>query len=128
MNDTPHTDSKSDGPLPASDHRMPVPATSMLPGSEKAPTAAVNLLNHAVQRAHAAVDQVADRAAPIARQMGEQASAAADAVHAKTAQLGATRDEWAESLRATVRSNPLVAVAAAVALGAVIARLTRTTR
>ena len=80
MNDTPHTDSHSDGPLPASEHRMPVPATSMLPGSEKAPSAAVNLLHHAAQRVHDAVDHMADRAAPIAQQVGEHASAAADAV------------------------------------------------
>ncbi len=128
MNETPHTDSKSDMPWPTSDQRPPVPATSMLPGSEKAPTAAVNLLNHAVQRAHDAVDHMADRAAPIARQVGECASAASDVVHAKAAQLGATRDEWAEGLRATVRCNPLVAVAAAVALGVVIARVIRTAR
>jgi len=105
-----------------------VPDTSMLPGSEKAPTAAVNLLNHAVQKAHDAVDHMADRAAPMARQVGEHASAASDVVQAKTAQWGAARDEWAESLRATVRSNPLVAVAAAVALGAVVASVTRRTR
>ena len=128
MNETPHTDSKSDGPWPTSGHQVPVPDTSMLPGSEKAPTAAVNLLNHAVQKAHDAVDQMAHRAAPMAQQVGERASAASDAVHATTAQLGATRDEWVESLRATVRSNPLAAVAVAVAMGAVIARVTRPTR
>lgn len=128
MNETLPVDGKSDGPWPTGDHRVQVPATSMLPGSEKAPTAAVKLLNHAVQGAHHAVDQVADRAAPMAQELGERASAAADAVHAKTAQLGAARDEWVESLRATVRSQPLVAVAAAVALGAVIARFTRISR
>jgi plasmid stabilization system protein ParE len=128
MNETLYVDGKSDGPWPTSDHRMPVPATSMLPGSEKAPTAAVNLLNQAAQGAHHAVDQIADRAAPIAQEVDERASAAADAVLAKTAQLGAVRDEWVESLRATVRGNPLVAVVAAVALGAVVARFTRITR
>jgi UDP-N-acetylmuramyl pentapeptide synthase len=128
MNETLHADGKSDVPWPTSDYRVPVPATSMLPGSEKAPTAAMNLLNHAVQGAHQAVDQIADRAAPIAREVGEHASAASDAVHAKTAQLKAARDEWVESLRSSVRSNPLVAVAAAVALGAVLARFTRITR
>lgn len=128
MNETPHTDGKSDVPWSTSGHRVPVPATSMLPGSEKAPSAAVNLLNHAAQRAHDAVDQIADRTAPIAQQVGERAAAASDAVYARTAQLEAARDEWTASLRATVRSNPLVAVAAAVALGAVIARVTRSNR
>jgi hypothetical protein len=49
-------------------------------------------------------------------------------VHAKQQQLGAARDEWVESLRAQVRSKPLFAVVAAVALGAVMARFTRITR
>jgi hypothetical protein len=36
--------------------------------------------------------------------------------------LRQTRDAWAESVRTTVPSKPLVSVAAALALGAVIAR------
>lgn len=35
---------------------------------------------------------------------------------------------WAEGVRTTVRGNPLVAVAAAFALGAVIARIARAAR
>jgi hypothetical protein len=52
-------------------------------------------------------------------------SAAEDAWHAKTDQLRETRDEWVESMRSAVRSNSLACIAAAVALGAVIARITR---
>jgi len=59
------------------------------------------------------------------RQLGENISAAEDALHAKTDQLRNTRDEWVESMRTTVRRNPLVSVAAALALGAVVARITR---
>jgi ElaB/YqjD/DUF883 family membrane-anchored ribosome-binding protein len=59
------------------------------------------------------------------RKLGESFSAAEDTLHAKSDQLRDTRDEWAESLRNTVRANPLVAVAAAVTLGLLIARLTR---
>lgn len=58
MNETLHGEPKSDVRLTTSVHRVPVPATSMLPGSEKAPPAAVNLLNQAVQWARAAVDQM----------------------------------------------------------------------
>jgi hypothetical protein len=125
MNETIHPDSLSDVPWPTSHHRVPVPDTSMLPGSQKAATSVVGLLNQAVQGAHDTIDRLADSAAPAARQIGEQVSAAGDAIHAKTDQLRDTRDEWAESARSKVRGSPLVSIAAAFALGAVIARITR---
>jgi ElaB/YqjD/DUF883 family membrane-anchored ribosome-binding protein len=128
MNETNQVDGASDVPWPTSDHRVRVPDTSMLPGSEKAPSAVVGLLNHAVQGAHETIDRLADSAAPAAQQFGEQVSAAGDALHAKTDQLRDTGNEWVESVRTTVRSNPLASIAVAIALGAVIARITRTSR
>lgn len=125
MNDIIHPDSKSDVPWPNSDSRMRVPDTSMLPGSEKAPPAAVWLLNSAAQGTHAAIDRLVDRAAPAVRQLGDSVSAAEDALHVKADQLLETRDEWAEGVRTSVRSSPLAAVAAAFVLGAVISRMTR---
>jgi ElaB/YqjD/DUF883 family membrane-anchored ribosome-binding protein len=125
MNETTHPDGASDVPWPTSDHRVRVPATSMLPGSEKAAPPVVGLLNQAVQGAHDSIDRIADRAAPAAQQLGERVSAAGDAIHAKTEQLRDTRDEWVDSVRTTVRNNPLASIAAALALGAVIARITR---
>lgn len=125
MNETLNHDSASDTPWSAGDHRVRVPNTSMLPGSEKAPPATVGLLRNAVQGAHATIDRLADSAAPAVRQLGESISAAEDALHVKTDQLRETRDEWVESVRNTVRGNPLVAVAAAVTLGLFIARITR---
>lgn len=125
MNETLHPTTASDVPWPTSDHRVRVPDTSMLPGSENAPAPAVNLLNQAVQGAHEGLDRLADSATPVARQLGERLSAAEEALQARTIQLRDARDEWVEGARSTVRSNPLVAVAAAAALGAVIARLTR---
>jgi hypothetical protein len=97
----------------------------MLPASEKSAPAVVDILNSAVQGAHDTIDHIADSVAPAAQQLGERVSAAGDAMHAKTDQLRGTRDEWVESLRTTVRGNPLASMAAAVALGAVIARITR---
>lgn len=91
-------------------HTPPVPNTSLLPGSEKAPAPAVNLMNRVVQSAHDTIDRLADSAAPTVAQLSE---------------LRLTRDEWSRSLRDTVRSKPLVSVAAALALGALIARITR---
>ena len=125
MNQTTHTDSMSDVPWPTSDQRTRVPDTSMLPGSEQAPPAAVGLLNQAVRGAHDTIDRLADSAAPAVRQLGDSVSAAGATLQAKTGQLRDTRDEWVEGARTSVRSSPLVAVAAAFALGAVIARLAR---
>jgi hypothetical protein len=67
MNETILPDSTSDVPSPNSDHRERVPDPSMLPGSEKAPPAAVDLLNHAVRGAHGTIDRFADSAAPAVR-------------------------------------------------------------
>ncbi len=125
MNETIRPDGASDVPWLTSDRRVRVPDTSMLPGSEKAAPAVVGMLNHAVQGAHDTIDRIADGAAPAARQIGERVSAAGDALQAKTGQLRDARDEWVESVRTTVRGSPLVTIVAALALGALIARITR---
>ena len=125
MNEATHPDTASDVPWPTSDHRVRVPDTSMLPGSEKSAPAAVGVLNSAVQGAHDTIDHLADSVAPAAQQSGERVSAAGDAIHAKSDPLRGTRDEWLESVRTTVRGNPLACITAAVALGAAIARITR---
>jgi len=93
----------SNVPWPTSDDRVRVPDTSMLPGSNPAPPPVVTLLNDAAQRA----------------------AAGGDALHSGTGRLRETRDEWVEGVRTTVRGNPLACIAAAAALGAVIARITR---
>ena len=97
----------------------------MLPGSELPPPAAVGMLKHATQGAHDTIDRLAESATPAVRKLGDSVSAAADTLQLKTSQLRHTRDAWAEGARTTVRSKPLAAVAAALVLGAVIARLTR---
>lgn len=125
MNETIHPDNTSNAPWSTGDHRVRVPNTSMLPGSEKAPPATVGLLRNTVQGAHETIDRFADRAAPAVRQVGESVAAAGEALQAKTDQLREKRDQWAKGARSTVRGKPLVAVAAAFALGAVIARITR---
>lgn len=125
MNEAINQDSASNAPWPTGDHRVRVPNTSMLPGSEKAPPASVGMLRNAVQGAHETIDRLADSAAPAVRQLGESVAAAGETLHAKTDQLRETRDEWVEGVRSTVRRNPLACVAAALALGAVIARITR---
>jgi len=125
MNETSHPDGASDVPWPTNDQRVGVPDTSMLPGSEKAAPALVGMLKHAVRGAHDTIDRLADSAEPAAQQLGERVAAAEEALHATSDQLRDTRDEWVESVRSTVRANPLACIAAAAALGAVVARITR---
>ena len=128
MNEINRPDSTSNVPWPAGDSKVQGPDTSMLPDSEKAPAAAVGLLKNAVQGAHHTIDRLADSATPAVRQLGESVAAAGETLHAKTDQLRETRDEWVEGARSTVRRNPLACVAAAFALGALIARMTHSSR
>ena len=125
MNETNPPASTSDPSWPDDDHRLRVPDTSMLPGSEKAPSPAVNLLKQAVRGAHDSIDRLAETVTPAVRRLGESVSAAEAALQARSVQLRDTGDEWVDSMRTTVRRNPLACVAAAVALGALIARITR---
>lgn len=125
MNENNQPNSTANAPWLTSDQRVRVPDTSLLPNSEKVVPIAVGLLNTAVQGAHHTIDRMAESAAPVVRHLGESVAAAGETLHEKTDQLRVTRDEWAESARTTVRSNPLVSVAAAFTLGAVISRLLR---
>ncbi len=125
MNEPLGTDSASEVPWATSDHRVRVPDTSMLPGSEKTPPATVGMLKQAVQGAHHTIDRLADRAAPAVHQIGHSVAAASEAITARTERLREARDDWAEGARTTVRRNPLASIATALALGALIARLLR---
>jgi len=107
MNETTNHDNASNVPTPTGDHRIWTPDTAKSPDSEKAVPAAVGQMKQAVQGAHETIDRIADGVAPAVQQLCE------------------TRDEWVEGARTTVRNNPLASVAAAFALGALIARITR---
>lgn len=126
MSETNTHDSATNTPWPTVDPRA-VPNTSMLPGSEKAPPPAVGMLRNAVQGAHETLDRLADSAAPAVRQLGERVAAAGDTLHVKTNQMREARDEWVAGARSTVRRNPLACIAAALALGALIAHMSRRT-
>ena len=52
-------------------------------------------------------------------------TSAGELVSERAGQVLETGEEWAQSVRATVRENPLGAVVAAVAVGMLLARLTR---
>jgi hypothetical protein len=84
-----------------------------------------DLPKNAAAGAHDTIHRLADDAAPVVRKLGDRVSAAGEALHATSDQLRDTREAWVAGMRTTVRNNPLVTVAAALALGAAIARITR---
>lgn len=84
-----------------------VPNTSLLSDSERIAPVAADTIDRAVQGAHKAVDRLADTAAPTVRHLAQ------------------TGDAWTASARATVREQPLMALLAAFAVGALVGRITR---
>lgn len=84
-----------------------------------------DLLGRVVQGAHNTIDRLAETAEPHVQRIQEEVSSATDAVQSRASQLRETGDEWTESLRTTVRDNPLAALAAALAVGMLVSHLTR---
>ena len=122
------TNDKSAAPTPIW-HGVSDPApdadSNPLPPAEKLAADAGDLMKRATLGAHAAVERLADCVEPTVRQRAEGVSLVEDAVGAKTDEIRKAGDEWAESLRCTVRGNPLKSMAAAAVLGALVARMVR---
>jgi hypothetical protein len=125
MNETIPSSIQADASRITADPRARVPDTSMLPHNPNTGPAPGGRLDQVVQGAHHTIDRFADSAAPAVRQLSESVAAAGQSLHSATDRLRVTRDDWVASARCNVRSNPLVSIAAAFALGAVIARITR---
>lgn len=84
-----------------------VPNTSLLSTNEKIAPVAADTLDKAVQSAHKTVDRIADSTVPTVRHLAQ------------------TGDAWTAAARSTVREQPLMAVLAAFAIGALVGRVTR---
>jgi len=120
-------------PFPTSSAETPptssgMPGYATNPGGNAVADAARNtaldtddLIGRIAQTAHETIDRLADTAAPHVSRLQESLSA--DTLHQRADQMRDMRDEWAESLRATVRENPLAAVGVALAVGVLVARL-----
>lgn len=78
-----------------------------------------------VEGAHHTIDRIADSAAPAAHKLQEGVATMSNELHHRADQVREKGDQWAESLRCTVRDNPLTSVATALAIGMVISRMTR---
>jgi ElaB/YqjD/DUF883 family membrane-anchored ribosome-binding protein len=125
MNETTPQDSPLEVPTFGSYSPPLGSGTSMFADSEKPAPAAASLLAQAVQGAHDTIDRLGASAAPAVEQLAERAAAAQDALEATSEQMRETGNAWVEGVRTSVRDNPLAALAAALALGLVVARITR---
>jgi ElaB/YqjD/DUF883 family membrane-anchored ribosome-binding protein len=81
-------------------------------------------MRRVVQGAHEAVDRIADKAIPAVERLRGSVNEASDMLHQRANQAAELRDEWTESLRTTIREHPIAAIATALAVGAILARLT----
>jgi len=81
-------------------------------------------LERLVQGAHQAVDSLAAKAGPAVERLKSSMDTASESMHQRADQLNAMQEEWIESARTTVREHPLASLAAAVAVGMLISRLT----
>jgi hypothetical protein len=124
MNDTPLSSTAADLPRPNGEHQRPVHQPAPWPGDGQA----AGLMNNAVQGAHDTIDRVAEGTASTVRRLSDSAAAAGRSLQATSDHLRDTRDEWMGGMRSTVREHPLLCIAAAVALGALAARVMRVTR
>lgn len=95
-------------------------------GSAVGGAAASNeLMNKVVQGAHQTIDKLAEKAGPTVQRLADSVQGANQSLHQRADHVRELGDEWSESLRVTVRENPLAAVATALAIGMLIARITR---
>lgn len=83
-----------------------------------------DVMSRVVQGAHATIDRVADSAAPHVQRLQQGMASASDSLHERSGQAREMGEEWTESMRNTVRENPIAAVVTALVAGLVIARLT----
>lgn len=88
-------------------------------------TDASTLVDRAAKSAHEAIDRVAAKAGPAVEHLQAATTSAADALRAKADAFGELEDQWVDTARDYVRTNPLTAVAAGVLLGVLITRLAR---
>jgi ElaB/YqjD/DUF883 family membrane-anchored ribosome-binding protein len=94
-----------------------------MPGSSASGSDADDILDRVVQGAHQTIDRLAEGAKPAVHKLQEGVTSASDELHHRADQAREMGDQWAESLRSTVRDNPLAAIATAVAVGMLLAKL-----
>src|SRR5215471_1694142 len=84
-----------------------------------------DLIGRIAQGAHQAIDRLAEGAVPHVNRLQESMASASGSLQERSDRARETADEWAESLRCTVRENPLASLGVALAVGLLLARLAR---
>lgn len=121
----PNTSTGTDShPFPKSTAQA-TPETTPAGGVAAATLASNEVLERIVQGAHQTIDRLAGVAAPQVQKLQEGVTVANDKLHQRADEMRELGSEWTESLRCTVRENPLAAIATALAVGILIARLSR---
>jgi len=109
---------------PATGRRPPHAASDGEPADPSARTG-TEALDRWVERLHAGIDRLADAAAPRLQRLQDGMSATRGSLRRQAHLVREDGEEWAESLRCTVREHPVTAVAVAAAFGMLLARLSR---
>lgn len=128
MSTTPNNE-KSDKAVPftTADDAAKVAAAATAAAANGTPssTAGVDLVNRVADKAHATIDRLASQATPAVQHLQKSLEDTNVLLHDRADRLRSTGNEWCDSLRGSVREHPLAAVGTALAIGMLIARLTR---
>ncbi len=84
-----------------------------------------DMTGRVAQGAHDTIDRLSETVAPQVQRLQQSVSSATDAVKLRAGQLRETGEEWVDTLRSTVRENPLTAIGVGMAVGMLLSRLTR---
>lgn len=84
-----------------------------------------DLLNRVTETAHGAVDRFADKAGPAVQKLESGVVHANEVLHDQAHRMREMGDEWTNSARNSVRQHPLTAVFLALAVGVLVARVSR---
>jgi ElaB/YqjD/DUF883 family membrane-anchored ribosome-binding protein len=106
------------------DNGTPSPSTGTFPSPVTGADTG-GKLDRTAQAAHEKVDQLADKAEPVRERLHEGVDSAVTAVKFQVERLDRLQDAWITGARDCVREHPLASVAAAVAAGMLIERLSR---
>jgi ElaB/YqjD/DUF883 family membrane-anchored ribosome-binding protein len=121
----------ADNAFPTSSASPATPATNSATNAVSKVADAVSnaaqgdVLGRVVQGAHGAIDRLAETAAPAVQKLQDGVQAASETLSQRANDARELGDEWADSLRSTVRDHPLAAIATALAVGVLVARLAR---
>lgn len=96
---------------------------SSLPGANGSKPDA--LLQTMAEGAHQTIDRLAEQAKPQVQRLQHTMAGTTGMLEERADQIRVMTDDWLESLRCRVRGKPLAAVGAALAVGLLVARLSR---